>query len=149
MEPTELTTDDTLALLALVDAQIETTLSLSGTDQHHSGALYPVTWELGSLDASGIERAAWLLGQLGFSVTDVATRSLPSDIGGVALEFYTTSATRILPFQRYSLLGEALMIESLAARWETHIDRFFLHTDGESHHVAMRSLHGPFGSQIM
>ena len=149
MEPTELTTEDTLALLALVDAQIETTLSLSGTDQHPTRALYPVTWELGSLDASGIERAAWLLGQLGFSVTDVVTRSLPSDIGGVALEFYTTSATRILPFQRYSLLGEALMIESLAARWETHIDRFFLHTDGESHHVAMRSLHGPFGSQIM
>lgn len=149
MESIELTADDTLALLALVDEGIATTLAVPGKFGQAHGALYPVTRELGSLDSSGIERAAWLLSQLGFSITDVATRSIPSDIGGVANEFYTVSATRLLSFHRYSLLGEALIIESLAAPWQTHVDRFYLHDDDETIHTALVSLHGPFGSQIM
>ena len=149
MEPHGLTTEDTLALLELVDAAIETTLDQLGNYTHAIGGLYPATWELGSLDSSGIERAAWLLSQLGFSIGDIDIRSVPSDLGGIANEFYTVSASRMVSFQRYSLLGEALIVESVAATWATHIDRFFVHSDGESHRVAMQSLHGPFGSKIM
>jgi hypothetical protein len=149
MEPIDLTTDETLALLELIDAGLASSPETHSSYDFLPGGLYPVTWELGSLDTSGIERAAWLLGQLGFSVSTIVTRSIPSDIGGVANELYTVSATRTLPFHRYALLGEALIVESVAAPWETHIDRFYLHSDGKSHHSALVSLHGPFGTQIM
>lgn len=149
MEPRALTTDETVALRELVDSGIATALSTPGAFAYAPGGLYRVTWSLGSLDASGIERVAWLLGQLGFSVGDIDTRSVPSDLGGVANEFYTVLANRRLTFLPDSLMGEALIIESVAAIWETHIDSFDLPSDGQSHRVALASLLGPFGLQIM
>lgn len=148
MELRSLTSDEATNVRTQVESQLSDWATSGYGNGVPWGAIYPVSWSLSTFDRERAERVAWLLSEMGYTITSLREQTAPGETPGVVDLYFCVDIQRRLLVLPDALVGEALILEALAVNWGASVSGMCINTGKEERAQAWRSMHGPMGKDI-